>query len=106
MLVLSLPPPPPFQAHKLDAMEFFKKFAVQPDELPDTGAQEAGSGAVRAGRWRAEAGQGPAQAAGRVQLAAAECWEGPCVSLWTEVGARAPPLPPFSICLHRAGGVA
>lgn len=25
------------QAHKLDAMEFFKKFAVSPDELPDTG---------------------------------------------------------------------
>lgn len=24
------------KAHKLDAMEFFKKFAVQPDELPDT----------------------------------------------------------------------
>ena len=25
------------QAHKLDAMEFFKKFAVDPEELPDTG---------------------------------------------------------------------
>jgi hypothetical protein len=28
---------PCLQAHKLDAMEFFKKFAVDPEELPDTG---------------------------------------------------------------------
>ena len=28
---------PLLQAHKLDAMEFFKKFAVDPEELPDTG---------------------------------------------------------------------
>ncbi len=27
---------PPLQAHKLDAMEFFKKMAVDPEDLPDT----------------------------------------------------------------------
>ena len=32
------------QAHKLDAMEFFKKFAVDPDELPDTGGGGGGGG--------------------------------------------------------------
>lgn len=37
------------QAHKLDAMEFFKKFAVDPEELPDTGEQCLIAGGCRFG---------------------------------------------------------
>lgn len=95
----------PAQAHKLDAMEFFKRFAVDPDELPDTGGLWVGGGwmggRIPCGRGRGMRPPGTAPRAGvrleRPTCAAVGLWLAPQPCLPCACPARPQCLPPLAV---------
>ena len=99
---------PCMQAHKLDAMEFFKKFAVDPDELPDTG-EGVGWGPsscrmllVKSRTTSADQGR----QGSRLSLEVYLVWSGPEDHCLIRLPIACLPCHPRSVCLHRPGGVA